>query len=95
MRSTVGYYWQSITATHSSCKPPGRWTNGSPSQAPTRPAHAPATGPAPRAFAVAELHLPDNASYRRYADLKRPAAVVERGGRAAGCPHAAHLVLSG
>ena len=28
-----------------------------------------------RAFAVAELHLPDNASYRRYADLKRPAAV--------------------
>src|SRR3989344_3458435 len=29
----------------------------------------------PRAFAVAELGLPDNASYRRYADLKRPAAV--------------------
>lgn len=28
-----------------------------------------------RAFAVTELHLPDNASYRRYADLKRPAAV--------------------
>ncbi|WP_298213792.1 aminopeptidase [Acidovorax sp.] len=28
-----------------------------------------------RAFAVAELGLPDNASYRRYADLKRPAAV--------------------
>ena len=24
---------------------------------------------------MAELHLPDNASYRRYADLKRPAAV--------------------
>jgi predicted aminopeptidase len=28
-----------------------------------------------RDFAVAELHLPDNASYRRYADLHRPAAV--------------------
>ncbi|MFN7856207.1 MAG: aminopeptidase [Acidovorax sp.] len=28
-----------------------------------------------RAFAVAELGLPDNPSYRRYADLKRPAAV--------------------
>ena len=28
-----------------------------------------------RAFAVTELGLPDNASYRRYADLKRPAAV--------------------
>jgi predicted aminopeptidase len=28
-----------------------------------------------RDFAVSELHLPDNASYRRYADLRRPAAV--------------------
>ena len=28
-----------------------------------------------RDFAVAELHLPDNASYRRYADLHRTAAV--------------------
>ena len=28
-----------------------------------------------REFAVSELRLPDNASYRRYADLKRPAAV--------------------
>ncbi len=28
-----------------------------------------------RAFAVSELHLPENASYRRYADLQRPAAV--------------------
>ena len=28
-----------------------------------------------RDFAVRELHLPDNASYRRYADLKRNAAV--------------------
>ncbi len=28
-----------------------------------------------RDFAVAELHLPENASYRRYADLQRPAAV--------------------
>lgn len=28
-----------------------------------------------RDYAVAELKLPDNASYRRYADLKRPAAV--------------------
>jgi predicted aminopeptidase len=28
-----------------------------------------------RDFAVTELHLPDNSSYRRYADLHRPAAV--------------------
>ena len=28
-----------------------------------------------REFAVRELALPDNASYRRYADLRRPAAV--------------------
>ena len=28
-----------------------------------------------RAFAITELGLPDNASYRRYADLQRPAAV--------------------
>ncbi len=28
-----------------------------------------------RAFAVTDLHLPDNASYRRYADLRRPAVV--------------------
>ena len=28
-----------------------------------------------RAFAVTELHLPDNTSYRRYADLQRSAAV--------------------
>ena len=28
-----------------------------------------------RDFAIAELHLPDNASYRRYAHLERPAAV--------------------
>ncbi len=28
-----------------------------------------------RDYAVSELHLPDNASYRRYADLKRSAAV--------------------
>ena len=28
-----------------------------------------------RAFAISELGLPDNASYRRYADLQRPAAV--------------------
>ncbi|CAN5648740.1 aminopeptidase [soil metagenome] len=28
-----------------------------------------------RSFAATDLHLPDNASYRRYADLKRPAVV--------------------
>jgi predicted aminopeptidase len=28
-----------------------------------------------RDYAVSELHLPDNASYRRFADIKRPAAV--------------------
>ena len=28
-----------------------------------------------RAFSVEQLHLPDNASYRRYADLQREAVV--------------------
>ena len=48
-----------------------------------------------RAFAVAELGLPDNASYRRYADLKRPAAVWNVVAAPPYCADAAHLVLPG
>ena len=53
------------------------------------------TGPARPRLCETELHLPDNASYRRYADLEAPRRRVERSGCTAGCPHAAHLVLSG
>lgn len=71
-----GYYWQSITGhlrLMHAARPVQDWVDD------------PATPPALRQkleltqrirhFAVAELGLPDNASYRRYADLRRKAAV--------------------
>jgi len=74
--STVGYYAQAVNG-HldllQSAKPVPQWLAD------------PATPPALRErlqltqrmrdFAISELKLPDNDSYRRYADLKRPAAV--------------------
>ncbi|MEO7336523.1 MAG: aminopeptidase [Caldimonas sp.] len=73
---TVAYYAQSVgghLALVGSAKPVSDWLAD------------PATSPALkerlalsqriRDFAVAELHEPDNQSYRRYADLKRDAAV--------------------
>lgn len=76
MRSTVGYYWQSIhghAQLMQAARPLDEWIAqpGTPPALRTRLQLAQRA----RAFAVAELHLPDNASYRRYADLKRPAAV--------------------
>ena len=47
-----------------------------------------------RDFAVAELKLPDNASYRRFADLLARRGGVERGGRARAEPAAQDPVLS-
>jgi predicted aminopeptidase len=47
-----------------------------------------------REFAVQELKLPDNASYRRFADLQRGRG-VERGGRARAVADAQDLVLPG
>ncbi len=74
--SPLGYYWQSLRGHMQlmrSAEPIDRWI--------ARDDIAPALrerlqlAQRARAFAVAELGLPDNASYRRYADLKRPAAV--------------------
>ena len=74
--SPLGYYWQGLRghlALMEAARPLPAWIAD------------PATPPAlrerlelaqrARAFAVAELHLPNNASYRRYADLHRAAAV--------------------
>lgn len=71
-----GYYWQSVTGhlkLMHAARPVQDWLDD------------PATPPALqhklqltqriRTFAVTELGLPDNASYRRYADLQRKAAV--------------------
>lgn len=74
--SALGYYWQSVRGhlqIMQAAEPVDRWM--------ARPDIAPALrerlqlAQRARAFAVAELALPDNASYRRYADLKRPYAV--------------------
>lgn len=74
--STLGYYRQSVMGhleIMQAAEPIDRWL--------ARPDISPALrerlqlAQRARAFAVAELGLPNNASYRRYADLKRPAAV--------------------
>jgi predicted aminopeptidase len=74
--SALGYYWQSVRGhlqIMQAAEPIDRWM--------ARTDIAPALrerlqlAQRARAFAVAELGLPDNASYRRYADLKRPYAV--------------------
>ena len=74
--STVGYYAQSVgghLALVRAAKPVPEWLN----DAATPPAlkERLALSQRIRDFAVAELKEPDNASYRRYADLKRSAAV--------------------
>ena len=74
--SALGYYWQSVRGhmqIMQAAEPIDRWT--------ARTDIAPALrerlllAQRARTFAVTALGLPDNASYRRYADLKRPAAV--------------------
>ena len=74
--STLGYYWQSVQGhlqIMQAAEPIDQWV--------ARTDITPALrerlqlAQRARAFAVAELGLPDNASYRRYADLKRPYAV--------------------
>ena len=74
--STLGYYWQSVRGhmqLMQAAEPIDRWV--------ARTDISPALrerlqlAQRARAFAITELGLPDNASYRRYADLKRPAAV--------------------
>jgi predicted aminopeptidase len=73
---TLGYYAQSIgghLAIVNAARPVSDWI-ADPSTAPALRERLELTQRM-RDFAVTELHEPDNESYRRYADLHRPAAV--------------------
>ncbi len=74
--STLGYYAHSVGG-HldllNSARPVPHWMSDA--TAPAALKERLALTQRIRDFAVTELKLPDNASYRRYADLKRPAAV--------------------
>ncbi len=72
----LGYYWQSATGhlkLMGAARPIEEWLgdNGSPERLKERLALSRRI----RQYAVRELKLPDNASYHRYADLHRPAAI--------------------
>lgn len=74
--TSLGYYWQSVTGHLSlmqAARPIEHWLadEASPPSLKQRLQLIARI----RAFASSELHLPDNASYRSYADLGRPAAV--------------------
>ncbi len=72
----VGYYWQSISGhlkLMQAARPVEQWLADE--QTPTPLKERLALAQRMRAFAVSELALPDNASYHRYADLQRRAAV--------------------
>ncbi len=74
--STVGYYWQSVSghlALMQASRPVSQWLDDPATSAPLKSRLELAQRI--RQFAARELHLPDNASYQRYADLHRPAAV--------------------
>lgn len=72
----LGYYWQSASGhlkLMSAARPVGDWLGDA--QAPDRLKARLALSQRIRDFAVKELKLPDNPSYRRYADLNRRAVV--------------------
>ncbi len=72
----VGYYWQSVTGhlqLMQAARPVDDWLADE-ATSPTLKARL-ENARRIRAFAVTELHLPDNNSYHRYADLQRRAAV--------------------
>ncbi|MBX9831460.1 MAG: aminopeptidase [Burkholderiaceae bacterium] len=74
--SALGYYWQSVRGhmqLMQAAEPIDRWIARP--DIPTALRERLQLAQRARTFAVAELGLPDSASYRRYADLKRPAAV--------------------
>ncbi|HEY8359874.1 MAG TPA: aminopeptidase [Ramlibacter sp.] len=74
--ATLGYYWQSVTGhlgVMNAAKPVDDWVAAP--ETPARLRDKLLLSQRIRDFAVRELKLPDNPSYRRYADLKRPAAV--------------------
>lgn len=74
--STLGYYWQSVSG-HlkmlNAARPIGDWLGDA--QTPAQLKKRLILAQHIRRFAVTELHLPDNPSYQRYADLQRSAAV--------------------
>jgi predicted aminopeptidase len=72
----VGYYWQSVTGhlrLMQAARPVDDWLADA--RTPERLRSRLALAQRIRAYAVTELALPDNASYHRYADLQRRAAV--------------------
>jgi len=74
--STLGYYAHSVSGHMTllrSAKPVAQWEADP--QTPPALKERLALSQRIRDYAVSELRLPDNASYRRYADLKRNAAV--------------------
>ncbi|MBG9389758.1 aminopeptidase [Caenimonas aquaedulcis] len=74
--ANLGYYWQSASG-HlkmlSAARPVDDWLADT--QAPERLKSRLALSQRIRSYAVSELKLPDNPSYRRYADLQRTAVV--------------------
>jgi predicted aminopeptidase len=76
LNDNLGYYWQSVSGhlqLMNAARPVDDWlADGSTSAALKNKLELTQRI---RSFASTALHLPDNASYRRYADLKRPAAV--------------------
>ena len=72
----LGYYWQSVTGhlgLMQAARPIDEWMRDA--EAPEALKQRLALARRIRAFAVDELALPDNASYHRYADLRRRAAL--------------------
>jgi predicted aminopeptidase len=72
----IGYYWQSLEGHMSlikAARPVDDWLADE--QTPEKLKTKLALTQKIRAFAAEELELPDNASYKRYADLKRKAVV--------------------
>ncbi len=74
--ANLGYYWQSATGhlkIMSAARPVDDWLGDR--ETPQRLKARLALSQRIREYAVTELKLPDNPSYRRYADLHRPAVV--------------------
>lgn len=74
--STMAYYWQSVSGhleLMNAARPLPEWLQDS--HTPEKLKARLELAQRIRRFAVSELHLPDNASYQRYADLQRKAVV--------------------
>ncbi len=74
--STLGYYWQSVSGhmkMMNDARPVGDWLADA--STPARLKERLDLSQRIRSFAVSELKLPDNDSYRRFADLRRSAVV--------------------